>query len=205
MWNKSHSVIQPELSQKEQLLWAGQPQRGIALRPSDIIMIPISLTWGGFAIFWGATVVSSDGPIIMKLCGLPFLLAGVYLIAGRFLLDAWQRSKTHYGVTSERIIIISDYFGRKIRSVNLRTLVDFTIKQKSDRGGTITFEEAATTRWDNGGMWGVRRRRSLPPRFDMIPEARRVYQLIQEAQGQLLKATYDRFQQSAQSAFRIIP
>src|ERR1700750_2217056 len=124
MRDEIFSAIKQELSLQEQLLWSGRPRKGFALRPSDALTIPFSLMWGGFAIFWEVMVIKSDAPIFMKLWGVPFVLVGLYMIAGRFLFDALQRDKTAYGVTGERVIIISELFGRKVKSLNLRTLTD---------------------------------------------------------------------------------
>ena len=43
-----------ELARNEKLLWSGQPRGGIKFRAADALMIPFSLMWGGFAVFWEA-------------------------------------------------------------------------------------------------------------------------------------------------------
>ncbi len=62
-------------------------------------MIPFSLLWCGFAIFWEVSVLSTDGPLIFKLWGIPFVIVGLYMAVGRFFIDAKQRAKMYYGVT----------------------------------------------------------------------------------------------------------
>ena len=48
----SYVVIQPELTAGETVLWAGQPDPSVRLHREDVFLIPFSLFWGGFSIFW---------------------------------------------------------------------------------------------------------------------------------------------------------
>jgi hypothetical protein len=100
MWNETYSLIRQEVGLQEQLLWSGQPGRGLALRSGDVMMIPFSLIWGGFAIFWEYIAIRSNDPF-MWLWGIPFVLYGLHLIVGRFFVDAWRRERTTYGVTRD--------------------------------------------------------------------------------------------------------
>ena len=187
-------ILQNELKPGERLLWSGQPKGGILFRSSDIFMIPFSLMWGGFAIFWEASVLfmmfspsrASTGPplifqIIFPLFGLPFALVGLYMIFGRFIFDAKSRENTYYAVTDQRIIIVSDFFGRRVRSLNLKNLPELGLTEKSDGSGTITFGPASPFYGMNGGQWpGSQRYQS--PCFDLVPNVRQVYGIVQDAQ-----------------------
>lgn len=145
MWNQEKSIIESKLSANEHLLWFGRPRQGFFLRKSDAFIIPFSLMWGGFAIFWNAGVWLMEAPIFFKLWGLPFLVVGVYMIFGRFFVDVRQRKKIFYGVTNERIIIISGLFTQSIKSLSLQTLTDITMEEFSNGLGTITFGSPNTT------------------------------------------------------------
>ncbi|MCK7558453.1 PH domain-containing protein [Chitinophaga sedimenti] len=129
--------LRPNLSTGEKLVWTGKPKQGILLRKSDIFLIPFSLFWAGFAIFWQFGVSELQPPFIFKLWGLPFVCIGLYITVGRFFLDAKKRANTTYGITNDRIIIKSGIFSREIKSLNIRTLSDISFSQKADNSGTI--------------------------------------------------------------------
>jgi hypothetical protein len=184
MWNEQKRLIESQLAPNERLLWSGQPRQGVLLRASDTFLIPFSLLWGGFAIFWEVGVLSTDAPFFFKLWGIPFVLVGLYIMIGRFFVDARQRGKTYYGVTNERIIIVSGLLSRKIKSLNLRTLTDVSLDEKSDGRGTVTFGSTNPMLWWSGGItfpgWG----QQSTPSFELIPEAKKVYEIIRNAQRQ---------------------
>lgn len=172
--------LQFALNRGERQLWAGIPRQGIVLRPSDVFMIPFSLLWGGFAVFWELTVIRSGGPGFFVLWGIPFVLVGLYITVGRFMVDARRRARTSYALTSERVIINSGVFAPVTKSLDLRTLSDVTLRERSDGAGTITFgpQYPFATMYAGTAWPGI----PQPPSFEMIPDARRVYNLLREAQ-----------------------
>ena len=183
----SQELIRKELDFGETYIWSGRPKQGILFRGSDVFLIPFSLLWGGFAIFWEVSVLAfphkESGPsgIIFPLFGIPFVLIGLYMIFGRFIYDAKKRTKTCYGLTDQRVIILS---GRKVKSLNLRTLTDIALSEKSDGRGTISFgRENSWSPWhDASGFPGTGA--SQTPKFEFIENAKDVYNKIRNAQKQ---------------------
>ncbi len=176
-----NTTIQFPLDRGERLLWAGMPRQGVVFRASDLFVVPFSLLWGGFALFWNLGVWASDAPLLFRLFGLPFLVAGAYMIVGRFWIDARRRANTTYGLTDQRVIIASGAFAPTLKSLNLRTLSDVTLAQRPDGTGTITF---GPTHFASAMYAGT----SWPgtpqvPSFETIPDAHRVYGLVREAQA----------------------
>jgi hypothetical protein len=193
MWQESESVIKYELGSDETLLWAAQPKQGIVFRSSDIFLIPFSLLWGGFAIFWEIMALSvffgaEERPpagfaIIFPLWGIPFVIVGLYMMFGRFLVDSKRRAKTFYGLTNQRIIVVSGLMSRKVKSMNLRTLSDISLTEKSDGTGTITFGPSHPMSWWFGGASWPGAPQSNPS-FEMIEDAKGVYDNIRIAQSE---------------------
>ena len=185
MWHDEAQPIRAQLSAGERLLWSGRPRRGLVLKPSDAYLIPFSLLWGGFAIFWESAVIVGGAPFFFMLWGVPFVLVGLYMIAGRFFVDARQRAKTFYGVTSERVIIVSGLLSTKIKSLNLKTLTELSLDERTDGSGTITFgPPTLASRWTRGAGWPMTNQ-TVQPAFEMIPEAKKVYEIIRNAQRQV--------------------
>jgi len=181
VWESPSTPIERELSSGEKLLWSGQPRGGIRLRGSDAIVIPFSLLWCGFAIFWEWMVVRKGAPLIMMLWGIPFILVGMYFVFGRFIVDALSRAKTFYGVTNERVIIVSGLISRQVKSLNLRSLTDVSLSERSDGSGTISFGPTYPMGyWVPAGWPGAGR--YAPPSFEMVEQAKRIYEMIRQAQ-----------------------
>ena len=153
----------------ERVLWWGRPRQGLVLRGSDAIMIPFSLLWCGFSIFWETGVLSSRAPWFFALWGIPFVAIGVYIVVGRFFFEAWQRSTTFYALTSERILIVSRGPSRTVKSLALGTLSDVTLTEGRGGSGTITFGPQLP-------------RQAKAPRFDLIDDAKAVYEQVRSAQ-----------------------
>ena len=183
MDDETRGVIQSQLAAGERLLWHGRPAQGIVLRSADVFLIPFSLLWGGFAFFWEYSVISMDkAPLFFMLWGIPFVAAGLYMIGGRFLVDEKQRATTFYGVTSQRVIIVSGISSRKVKSLNLRTLSDLSLDEKAKGNGSISFGPSHLfAQWTAGISWpGMP---SVAPSFEMVDGARAVFETIRKAQG----------------------
>ncbi len=191
MWEEPESVVGRHLASGEKLLWSGKPRGGIRLRASDAMMIPFSLMWGGFAIFWESMVLwgppgarhgGKPVPIFMALWGIPFVLVGLYIMVGRFFVDAKLREKTFYGITNQRIVIVSGLFSSSVKSLNLPTLAEVTLSEKSDGSGTITLGAMPSNMRGMVGVPWPGASRYVPPSLEMIEGVSQVYNLIRKAQ-----------------------
>lgn len=176
----TESIIGQELDAGERLVWSGVPRQGVVFQTSDIAMIPFSLLWGGFAIFWEFMAIStpngkSDPAAMMfPLFGIPFVAIGLYMIFGRFIYDSMRRKKTLYGLTNERAIIISGVLKKEIKSLSLKTATDISLSEKSDKSGTITFgQDNRPAFMFSNSFPGAGT--PLVPKFELIENAKNVY------------------------------
>ena len=171
------------LGQNEPLLWTGRPKIGIIFRSTDAFLIPFSILWCGFAIFWESTAIAGGAPFFFMLWGIPFVGIGLYMVVGRFFIDARKRRNTIYAITPDRILIRSGVFNTEVTSLNIRTISDINFTQKSDGSGTIVLgpENIRQGRMMQGMEWpGVKQ----TPRLEMIEDAKKVYDIIIEQQRQ---------------------
>jgi len=178
------TLIERELTASEQLLWTGAPRQGLRLRPADAFMIPFSLLWGGFAMFWEYSVLrgfqgqdSHSPPLFFALWGVPFVLMGLYLIVGRFFVDAFQRARTVYAVTNKRALIVTTWWNRQVNSVSLQPLPAISLTEKSDGSGTITFGPQLPYNHMLVRGWPGASKQTAPA-FEFVEHVRNVYDFI---------------------------
>lgn len=181
MFTTAEDIIKEQLSADETLLWSGRPKQGLVFRPSDIFMIPFTLLWGGFAVIWEVGVISAGAPWWFALFGVPFVVIGIYIMFGRFWVDARQRHAMYYGVTPERVIIVSGLFARQVKSISLKSLANFSLIERRNGAGIITFWSAVHPYFWSSAMWPGMGYQSVPT-FELAADARSVYNLIRDAQ-----------------------
>jgi hypothetical protein len=95
--------LQARLRSGERLLWSGCPDPEVWFTPADAFLIPFSILWGGFAIFWEAGV--SGGPVFGVIWGIPFVAVGASMIVGRFFYKRYRKKRTCYGISDQRAIV----------------------------------------------------------------------------------------------------
>jgi hypothetical protein len=159
----------------ETVHWTGEPPTGLLWRASDWVMVPFSLMWGGFALFWESMVISAGAPLVMMLFGVPFVCLGIYLIVGRFFWDANVRARTRYAVTDRAAYIVVDGFRGAVRRYAGSALNDVAVERKDDGSGTLRFGPLASYR--------MRTTTSLLPQnaFESIRDVDRAYDAVRAA------------------------
>ena len=181
--NDDFSFARPYLAPGETILWRGRPEKGHLLGPQDWFMIPFSIFWCGFAVFWEISVIISDAPIFFALWGIPFVCVGLYMVVGRFFHTAWLRKNTAYVITTAKIIRRR---GKRIDMLDAKTMPTVHVTARTDGTGTIQFGEytyysrgrVRSSRWDDS--WGINSRLFT---LENIPDVARVQQLLHSIAG----------------------
>lgn len=175
-------IILAEIGGNEQLLWSGRPRQGFILRGEDIFAVPFSVVWLESIVRGATSLPESDAQIYFVLFFVPFILLGIYAVIGRFFVDARWSANTFYAVTSQRIIIVSGFIRRRVKSIDLKTLSSSFLSIRSHGDGVITF---GSQNKFAALFWGFRwpdADEGIGLRFDLVPQGREVYQMIQKAQ-----------------------
>jgi hypothetical protein len=164
------------------VLWEGRPNIWAYSMRGAWYLIPFSLAWGAFATFWEATAITSGAPIFFLLWGIPFVLAGLYLIFGRILVARREAANTFYAISDSRVLIQSGAFRRTFTELDLRDLPASQLEERSDGSGTITLGPVMGLMrmppgWPMAGLYG------RPPALEAISGAARVYQTLQDAKA----------------------
>lgn len=96
--------LRAELLPGERLFWTGRPDPRVLFTGADLFLVPFSVLWCGFAIFWFVSALKTAGPGFASF-GLLFVVVGLYFVAGRFLYKVHRKRRTVYGVTDRRVLI----------------------------------------------------------------------------------------------------
>jgi len=131
-------TVERHLSSGEHIEWVGTPDPTKRFTPADRYLIPFSLFWGGFAIFW--VIGASSGGGFFGLFGLPFVALGLYFIFGRFVYKAYRKRRTVYAVTDRRVMeIFRGRQGDSVDAVYLRSIPNISTSVGSNGRGSVEF------------------------------------------------------------------
>jgi hypothetical protein len=137
--------------------------------------------WGGFAIFWESAVVASHAPWFFEIWGVPFVAVGLYIIAGRFFVDAWLRERTTYIVSDRAAYVIRSGPFAVTRRFAESGLDDMQWEPREGDTATIRFVPA-TSLYSRVGEWSSWNGATCDS-FDSISNARDVYAKILATRG----------------------
>lgn len=176
-------AITSRLLPNERIVWSGRPATGIKFVGSDLLTIPFGIVFLVLSLSWINGAQSGGAPLAFWLFGIPFVFVGVFMVGGRFPIDAWARSNTCYAVTDRRIMIARGSPFGKFTSIMLDRLPETSLEEHPDGSGTITFGEQLPL---FGSPYSRQPLRSLMPSFNavpafhFIPDAHKVFDQVQK-------------------------
>lgn len=170
-------ILSFELGPDERLIWSGVPNAGIVFRSSDLTQIPISLAiLYIFAIKFRSA--SLNGAFERMIWGALFA-AVLYVVIGRFLYDALRRRRSVYAITSDRVLTINTVWSRFVKSFALSSITDIKLDEGRAGVGNIWLgRRSLPPGWQDPRLMPSRTSRNA---FEMIPDAKHVYDLLLEA------------------------
>jgi hypothetical protein len=99
---------------------------------------------------------------------------GLYILVGRFVLDAYFRSHSAYAIGEEAVYIVRDGVAPKTMVLAANSLSSIEIHRKADGSGTLLFGPNLSP-WNSSWAGSSERR----PSFDGVADVDGVYRLIE--------------------------
>lgn len=146
--------VRQHLRDNERLLWHGVPDPAVVFTGEDAFLVPFSIMWCAFAIFWESGVLSAGAPFPFGLFGIPFVVIGLYFVAGRFFYKAYRKRRTEYAITSRRAMITGP---RSFADLPLRDQPVSVKRSRDSRHASVEFTGALLPGGGAGRSWGGRR------------------------------------------------
>jgi hypothetical protein len=181
--------VETSLLPGERVLWEGRPSRHRLFRSTDALLVPISLMWCGFALFWETGVLVSGAPILFAVWGVPFVLFGFYIVAGRFVVRAVSSRRTRYVITNARVLVHGGWSGNRLTTAYLRSLPPPVVSEQPDGSGSLAFgtfpgfaEAFVVGRRQGWRAWA--NEPSATPVLRDVPDVRRLRDYVAYAQTQ---------------------
>ena len=150
----AEEAVHSTLRNGEELLWSGGPDPDRLLNRKDIFLIPFSLLWCGFAIFWLFLAASADG--FFWLFGVPFVLVGLYMVFGRLIVKRSTRRGMRYAITSQRALVARA--SGSLSDTNLSREHVSTTRSKDGSHADVRFGSGpggSLAIWENTGMEAI--------------------------------------------------
>jgi len=184
----TYELFRDDLIKDEQILWHGQPETKVIFSRADVFLVPFSLLWVGFVIFWELDALGfvwgSAAPLFFALFGVPLVVIGLYFMFGRFIFKMRKKRNTYYAVTNKRVLILTKKRSSKTFQAEYISSIPSVNKSiRSDGIGTITFGNPSFM----GSMYGNTGMDFFAsffgkdvPTFHDIKDAEQVYRVVND-------------------------
>src|SRR2546423_3988804 len=141
-------AVERHLGAGERVEWVGRPDPAKHFTRGDVFLVPFSILWCGFAVFWEATAISSGGGVFFALWGIPFVALGLYFVFGRFVAKASRARRTTYAVTNRRVLtIVRGRRGESVEAMYLGSIPSISTSAVSNGRGSVEFGSSSQAGW----------------------------------------------------------
>lgn len=160
---QQRSLLEAELAPGEAILWQGAPQGKIRTRSADLLRV-FGLFWLGFSLCWELPILLAlfSGylmGIVYFLFGLPFVGVGIWLAFLRPYRQRREIESALYAVTDRRVIVLTTYPSRVVRSLPLKAVRSMEKRFRLDGRGELYFGVGSRAHgYEDGYDGGARRR-----------------------------------------------
>jgi len=177
-------TIGAHLAADEQVLWLGRPPQGVRLLGTggntQLPGVFYLLLYLGFS----ASIMGKNDARWWWLQPVGYVLMLIAVVVS-LVSDARQRARIHYALTSERVIVAGRAGRGSVQFISLLTLPGLSLIEGVHGRGTVLLGFAAWRGskrhdWMTTDLPGTGN--NAPLQFNMIADARRVYQMIRDAQ-----------------------
>ena len=177
-------AVERHLLPSERVGWIGRPDPTKHFTRGDVFLIPFSIMWGGFAIFWEATAITAGAGPVFALWGIPFVVIGLYFIFGRFIYKARRKRRTIYAVTNRRVMtLVRGRSDESVEAAALSSIPNISTSAASNGHGTVEFGPSSSPSngwYGNSGMEFFARGQLMSGvRFYDIEDPRSVADLVE--------------------------
>jgi hypothetical protein len=182
-------IVDRNLSTGEHVQWLGRPDASKHFNAGDLYLVPFSILWAGFAVFWEATAIASGAGPFFALWGIPFIVIGLYLVIGRFFYEAYRKRHTLYAVTDRRVLsVVQRRRGETVDATYLRAIPTISTSVDSTGRGSVQFGNTSQFgAWSaNSGMefFGRGNTATTGVAFYDVDDARAVADLVERLREQ---------------------
>lgn len=140
--SSARHALEARLAPGEWIEWAGAPDPTKRFSRGDVFLVPFSVMWFGFALFWEGAVIAKGSPGFI-LWGLPFVAVGLYMTVGRFIYKARRRRRTAYAVTNRRVMsVVQRRSGAEVDARYLTALSSISTTTDARGRGTVQFDNS---------------------------------------------------------------
>jgi hypothetical protein len=134
-----YSIFQGELLEDEKILWIGKPEKKFILEKGDVVLALFGLLCIGTSLFILKVFITS-GYLFRTSLGLIFSLAGLYLLFGRYYNNNYEKKRTFYAVTNQRVLIITHIYTKNVIAKFINQIPVIIKNVRKDGIGTIEFD-----------------------------------------------------------------